>query len=52
MKKINKDDEPLVRGGQGRSDRDVEETVQMLIWICLFGVIAIGLIFVLERVLG
>jgi hypothetical protein len=52
MKKLNEDDCPLVKGGQGRSNKEIEDTVQMVAWLCVFGVLAIGLIVVLERILG
>lgn len=44
-------EEPVVRGGQGRSDDDVEGAAERFAW-CLVGVIAIALVAALLALLG
>ncbi len=43
---------PLIKGGQGRSNKEVEDLVYTSSWMLIFAILAVGLFFILERVLG
>ena len=50
--KNDKNKEPLIKGGQGRTSRELEDMVIAIGWVFIFSTLIVGLFFVGIRILG